>query len=214
MVRSEVSVALHHRQGRVAEKLLQLGQGHAALDRPRRERVAQVVERRRRRELRLADRRVPRCSVRRPARAGEHPAGVLRAASRQDSVGTARERDLASLSGFGDLQQHDAASRVDHKPGVEPLPHVEGDVDDLAGAIQIAAGMAVVAFESSEQAPTRDLEAFVRNHCRHGPMTGDATEPAWNGYLLTVACPVWGGVCAVVTPEDADADLVRVARLN
>jgi hypothetical protein len=45
-------------------------------------------------------------------------------------------------------------------------------------------------------------------------MTGDATEPASNGYRLTVAC-----ACGVVferwvTPEDADADLVRIARLN
>ena len=29
-----------------------------------------------------------------------------------------------------------------------------------------------------------DLEDFVHDHCSHGPMTSDATEPAWNGYLL------------------------------
>ena len=45
-------------------------------------------------------------------------------------------------------------------------------------------------------------------------MTAGATEPAWNGYLLTVACP-----CGVVferwlTPEEADADLVGIAQLN
>jgi len=33
-----------------------------------------------------------------------------------------------------------------------------------------------------------DLEEFVRDHHPHGSMTADATEPAWNGYLLTVAC--------------------------
>ena len=38
-----------------------------------------------------------------------------------------------------------------------------------------------------------DLEEFVRDHRPHGPMTGDATEPAWNGYRLTVAC-----LCGVV----------------
>jgi len=38
-----------------------------------------------------------------------------------------------------------------------------------------------------------DLEDFVHDHRPHGPLTGDATEPAWNGYLLTVACP-----CGVV----------------
>jgi hypothetical protein len=57
-----------------------------------------------------------------------------------------------------------------------------------------------------------DLAEFVQGP--DGPLTADATEPAWNGYLLTVACP-----CGVVfgrwlTPEEADADLVRVARLN
>jgi hypothetical protein len=29
-----------------------------------------------------------------------------------------------------------------------------------------------------------DLEQFVRDHRPHGGMTGDATEPAWNGYRL------------------------------
>jgi hypothetical protein len=33
-----------------------------------------------------------------------------------------------------------------------------------------------------------DLEDFVHDHRPHGPLTADATEPAWNGYLLTVAC--------------------------
>jgi hypothetical protein len=59
-----------------------------------------------------------------------------------------------------------------------------------------------------------DLAAFVHDHHCHGALTADATEPSWNGYLLTVACS-----CAVVferwvTPEDADADLVGIARLN
>jgi hypothetical protein len=59
-----------------------------------------------------------------------------------------------------------------------------------------------------------DLEAFVQDHHSHGRLTSEATEPEWNGYLLTVACP-----CAVVferwvTPEDADADLLRLAALN
>src|SRR2546430_4281386 len=33
-----------------------------------------------------------------------------------------------------------------------------------------------------------DLEEFVHDHHPHGTMTGDATEPAWNGYLVTVEC--------------------------
>ncbi len=31
-----------------------------------------------------------------------------------------------------------------------------------------------------------DLEEFVHDHRPHGTLTGDATKPAWNGYLLTV----------------------------
>jgi hypothetical protein len=62
--------------------------------------------------------------------------------------------------------------------------------------------------------PLNDLPEFVHNHRSHDPLTADATEPSWNGYLLTVACP-----CGVVferwiTPEDADADLVGIAPLN
>ena len=58
-----------------------------------------------------------------------------------------------------------------------------------------------------------DLEEFVHAHRPHGPLTADATEPAWNGYLLTVACS-----CALVfqrwvTPEE-DADPLLVASLN
>ncbi len=59
-----------------------------------------------------------------------------------------------------------------------------------------------------------DLEEFVHDHRPDGSLTADATEPAWNGYLLTVAC-----LCGVtferwVTPPDAELDLVRFARLN
>ena len=38
-----------------------------------------------------------------------------------------------------------------------------------------------------------DLEEFVADHRPHGKLTADASAPAWNGYLLTVACP-----CGVV----------------
>ena len=52
-----------------------------------------------------------------------------------------------------------------------------------------------------------DLEEFVHAHRPHGPLTANATEPAWNGYLLTVACP--GGVVfgRWVTSEEADREL-------
>jgi hypothetical protein len=59
-----------------------------------------------------------------------------------------------------------------------------------------------------------ELEAFVGDHRPHGALTSDATESAWNGYLLTVACS-----CGVVferwiTPWDAELDLLRAATLN
>jgi hypothetical protein len=59
-----------------------------------------------------------------------------------------------------------------------------------------------------------DVEDFLHDHRLHGTLTGDATEPAWNGYLLTVVCP-----CGVVferwiTPWEAELDLRRAAGLN
>ena len=41
--------------------------------------------------------------------------------------------------------------------------------------------------------PLRDLADFIADHRSHGSMTADATEPAWNGYLLTMTC-----LCGVV----------------
>jgi hypothetical protein len=59
-----------------------------------------------------------------------------------------------------------------------------------------------------------ELEEFVADHGPHGALTGDATEAAWNGYLLTVACPCGVTFERWVTPEEADADLLRLAALN
>jgi hypothetical protein len=59
-----------------------------------------------------------------------------------------------------------------------------------------------------------DLEGFVTDHRPHGALTGDATEPAWNGYMLTVACSCGVVFERWVTPEEADADLLRLASLN
>jgi hypothetical protein len=59
-----------------------------------------------------------------------------------------------------------------------------------------------------------DLQDFVSNQRRHGSLTAHATEPAWNGYLLTVACPCGVVFGRRVTPDEADADLLGLARLN
>jgi hypothetical protein len=47
-----------------------------------------------------------------------------------------------------------------------------------------------------------DLENFVTDHRPHGTLTGEATEPAWNAYLLTVVCPCGAVFQRWVTPEE------------
>jgi len=59
-----------------------------------------------------------------------------------------------------------------------------------------------------------DLEDFVHSHRPHGSPTTAASKPAWNGYLLTVVCPCGVVFGRWVTPEEADADLLRLASLN
>jgi hypothetical protein len=60
--------------------------------------------------------------------------------------------------------------------------------------------------------------SFVHDHRSHGTMTGDATDPAWNGYLLTVACPCGAVFGRRVIPVDAATELsqwdLRVAGLS
>jgi hypothetical protein len=58
------------------------------------------------------------------------------------------------------------------------------------------------------------LEAFIHDHRPHGPLTADATLPAWNGYLLTVACPCGVVFERWVTPEDAKFDLLHMNLMN
>jgi hypothetical protein len=68
--------------------------------------------------------------------------------------------------------------------------------------------------DSARMTLIADLEAFIHSHRPHGALTADATPPAWNGCLLTVACPCGVVFERWVTPEDADADLLGIARLN
>jgi hypothetical protein len=53
-----------------------------------------------------------------------------------------------------------------------------------------------------------DLDEFVRDHRSHGSSKVNATEPAWNGYLLTVGCPCGVVFERWVTPQGAVDDLV------
>jgi len=59
-----------------------------------------------------------------------------------------------------------------------------------------------------------DLAEFLSDHIAHDSLTADATEPAWNGYLLTVVCPCGVVFERWVTAEEADLDLEHRARLN
>jgi len=59
-----------------------------------------------------------------------------------------------------------------------------------------------------------DLTEFIADQCAHGRIDADASEPAWNGYLLQVACSCGVVFERWVTPEDADRDLLGIARLN
>jgi hypothetical protein len=57
-----------------------------------------------------------------------------------------------------------------------------------------------------------ELEEFVHDHRPHGSLTANATEPARNGYLLTVACSCGVVFGRWVTLMDADADMISWAR--
>ena len=46
-----------------------------------------------------------------------------------------------------------------------------------------------------------DLTRFITRHRPCGQLTGDATEPAPNGYLVTVACSCGVVFLRWVTPE-------------
>ena len=59
-----------------------------------------------------------------------------------------------------------------------------------------------------------ELRDFHDSHCLHGTLTADATEPTWNGYLLTVACSCGMTFERWITPWDAELELLRIARLN
>ncbi len=53
-----------------------------------------------------------------------------------------------------------------------------------------------------------DLTQFVSCHRACGQLTGDATEPAANGYLVTVTCSCGVVFMRWVTPEMAQADIM------
>jgi len=58
------------------------------------------------------------------------------------------------------------------------------------------------------------LEEFVTEHRPYGTLLGDATQPEWNGYRLTMACPCGVVFERWVTSADAAGDLLRLASLS
>jgi hypothetical protein len=63
------------------------------------------------------------------------------------------------------------------------------------------------------QYPTQN-DRFLHGHRPHGTLTAGATEPAWNGYPLAVACTCGVTFERWITLEDAELDLLHLARLN
>ena len=57
----------------------------------------------------------------------------------------------------------------------------------------------------SSRALFADLEEYVHDHRPHGSLAVDATELAWNGCLLTLACSCEVVFERWVTPEEAAA---------
>jgi hypothetical protein len=53
-----------------------------------------------------------------------------------------------------------------------------------------------------------DLVEFATRHRACGQLTGDATEPVRNGYLLTVGCSCGVEFMRWVTPEEALREMV------
>ena len=58
-----------------------------------------------------------------------------------------------------------------------------------------------------------DLESFVAAHRLCGTLTGDATEPVADGYLLWITCSCGKAFERWVTPEAAEYDLLRTRLL-
>jgi hypothetical protein len=56
-----------------------------------------------------------------------------------------------------------------------------------------------------------ELTDFLHSHRSHGPINVDATDPAWNGYLLALACSC--GVVGHAGPGRRQPSSPRAAEL-
>jgi hypothetical protein len=58
------------------------------------------------------------------------------------------------------------------------------------------------------------LVVMLQRHETPDDLPADATEPAWNGYLVTVVCPRGAVLGRWVTPGAAELDPLQTASLN
>src|SRR5262245_48454469 len=97
-----------------------------------------------------------------------------------------------------------------------PVDVRAGDVKGERSGLHRSGGVGSLAVARAERVEL--LIPRSRRPCPRSPPSRlphpDATEPVWNGYLLTVACPCGVVFERWVTPEEADAGLLRLAALN
>ena len=61
---------------------------------------------------------------------------------------------------------------------------------------------------------TDEIEAFIRDHGKHGQLTGDASTPTSGGYEVRITSPCGVTFLRWVTALAALVDLAAVARRN
>ena len=83
----------------------------------------------------------------------------------------------------------------------------------MAGPTRRAAGSDGSVLAPRDDAPHRPRTVRV-DHRAHGALTANAAEPAWNGYLLTMACSCGVVFGRWITHVDAELDLLGAASLN
>jgi len=145
---------------------------------------------------------------------GMHSASLECLKEFRDKVGahsdsTAKNRDLPSHSEFEllfafapDFRRLVARSLLRLAPPAVPRGAGPGLVELLKSMGWRPSGATLMTMPNPVLSPrSRDS---VATHRPHGPLTADATAPAWNGYLLTVSYSRGVVFERWVTPERAD----------
>lgn len=95
-------------------------------------------------------------------------------------------------------------------PRPKPTSHRDGPTQTISAP---AATVTVLVRAVAPAACLADLEEFVHDHRMHGSLAVDATELAWNGYLLTLVYSRGVVFERWVTPEEA-LRIYSVSRLE